>query len=97
HETGRALVFGDNSPANWSFGLALRGELPDLSTLRAETLSEHIPLSFLSKGDAAKRNLNKAGWKVCHIAPVSDRRRGRAEQVPIERLEAAFLRFLSPR
>lgn len=97
HERGRPLLFGDNSPANWAFGLALRGEVPTIEALRARPLGEIVPLSFLSRGEAAKRNLNKAGWKVCHIDPVSDRRRVKFETSELVRVESAFRRFLSPR
>lgn len=97
HVGGRDLVFGDNSPANWSFALALKGEVPDLSTFSRENIGQRVPLSFVAQGEAAKRNLNKAGWKVCHIEPVSDRQRIRFEVSTMERVEAAFWRFLSPR
>jgi len=97
HSTGRKLLFGDNSPANWAFALALQGESPDLAALRARPLDEIVPLSFLSRGEAAKRNLNRVGWKVCHIEPVSDRRRVRFEASELRRVEDAFRRFLSPR
>ncbi len=97
HTSGRDLIFGDNSPANWAFALALKGEIPDLTKVTLANIGERIPLSFVAQGDAAKRNLNKAGWKVCHIEPVSDRQRIRFETSDLDRAEAAFLRFLSPR
>jgi hypothetical protein len=97
HLTGRELVFGDNSPANWSFALALKGDVPDLTTFSRENIHQRVPLSFVAQGEAAKRNLNKAGWKVCHISSVSDRQRIKFEVSPIERVEMAFRRFLSPR
>lgn len=95
--TGREVIFGDNSPANWVFALALAGEVPDISSWTSETMGSHLPLTFLTKGAAAKRDLNRAGWKVCHIDPVSDRKRYKIEQAPLEPLEAEFRRFLSPR
>jgi hypothetical protein len=95
--TGREIVFADNSPANWVFALALAGEAPDISGWTSETLGTHLPLTFVTKGEAAKRDLNRAGWKVCHIEPVSDRKRYKIESAPIEPLEAEFRRFLSPR
>lgn len=97
HPTGRLVTYGDNSPANWAFGLALRGIVPNLAEIAERGVAETVPLSFLAKGEAAKRNLNRQGWKVCHIDPVSDRRRLRMEDSDIERLQSAFRRFLSPR
>lgn len=97
HISGRLLIFGDNSPANWSFGLALRGIVPSIEDIVAVGVAEIVPLSFLAKGEAAKRNLNRAGWKVCHINPVSDRKRTKPENSELDRLAAGFVRFLSPR
>ena len=93
---GREVVFSDNSPANWSFGLALAGQVPDIRSWTSSSLPACVPLTFLTKGPAGKRDLNKSGWKICHIEPVSDRKRIRIEDSPIDRLEAAFRRLLSP-
>lgn len=95
--TGRDILFADNTPANWMFGLALLGQVPDLAAWTGETMPACIPLTFLTKGAAAKRDLNKQGWKVCHIDPVSDRKRYAVEEVDIAALEGEFMRFLSPR
>ena len=72
---GREVVFSDNSPANWSFGLALAGQVPDIRSWTSSSLPDRVPLTFLTKGPAGKRDLNKSGWKICHIEPVSDRKR----------------------
>jgi hypothetical protein len=95
--SGRGIIFADNTPANWIFHLALEGVVPDITSWRSETLASHVPLTFLTKGANARRDLNKAGWKVCHIAAVSDRKRYKIESAPFETLEAEFMRFLSPR
>jgi len=95
--TGRDIFFADNSPANWMFGLALLGQVPDLAAWSRDTLPACIPLTFVTKGAAGKRDLNKLGWKVCHIEPVSDRKRYAVEEVAVATLEAEFMRFLSPR
>jgi hypothetical protein len=94
---GRPILFGDNTPANWMFGLALAGEVPDLKDWSPESMASCIPLTFTTKGTVAKRDLNKKGWKVCHIDPVSDRKRYAVEEADPSVLEAEFLRFLSPR
>lgn len=97
HYSGRQLIFGDNTPANWAFELALRDQVPDLSVLTIDNFGQRVPLSFVAQGESGKRNLNKAGWKVCHIEPVSDRVRVPFEAAPMERVEAAFRRFIHPR
>lgn len=95
--TGRMIVFGDNSPANWSFGLALGDQVPDIRLWRREKIGDYVPLTFLTKGKHGNRDLNKAGWKICHIDRVSDRKRQKLENVPPAEIEARFRRFLSPR
>ncbi|HWA90026.1 MAG TPA: hypothetical protein VG889_08335 [Rhizomicrobium sp.] len=95
--TGRSIAFADNTPANWSFGLALAGQVPDISGWTKDNFSQNVPLTFLTKGQAAKRDLNRRGWKICHIDPVSDRERYKVEEAPFPKLEAEFLRFISPR
>ena len=94
---GREVVYADNTPANWCFSMALDGKVPDPLQWDGADIARHVPLSFLSRGEAAKRDLNKAGWKVCHIVPVSDRRRYKIEEADFSLVEAEFRRFLSPR
>jgi len=77
HSSGRDLFFGDNSPANWAFARALDGRPPpDIATISRESLPELVPLTFTSRGEAAKGDLNKRGWKICHIKAVAERQRG---------------------
>jgi len=94
---GRDVIFGDNSPANWAFKMALADNVPDIASWNADNIANHVPLTFLTKGSAGKRDLNKAGWKVCHIRPVSDRKRLKTEQTPFDSVEAEFRRYISPR
>lgn len=96
-QSGRSVMFGDNSPANWSFALALEGVVPDLSQWASATMGSYVPISFVTKGDAAKRDLNRLGWKICHVDPVSDRRRYKIESAPEADIRSSFLRFMSPR
>ncbi len=94
---GREVIFADNTPANWAFGLALEGVVPDLSSWTSDTIENHVPLSLIARLPGVRRDLNKAGWKVCHIEPVSDRKRRKIGSAPMDIVEAAFRRFLSPR
>jgi len=91
HFSGRRMCFSDNGPAHWAFDLALQGQTPELS----ETVVRKIPLTFLDT--SSSRTLNKAGWKVCHIAPVSDRKRKKPEERSLDEVKSHFLRFLNPR
>ncbi len=95
--TGRKVIFADNTPANIVFDLALQGVTPLMEGWDGNISTSPIPLTFVTKGKFAKRCLNKAGWKICHIEPVSDRKRYKIENAPIELIEAEFYRFLSPR
>ncbi len=94
---GRAIVFADNSPATWAFESALGGEPPNIGSWTSATLATRVRLSIVAKGPAPRLTLNERGWKVCHIDPVSDRKRTKLEDASFERLEAQFRRFLSPR
>ena len=91
---GRIVLFCDNSPANWSLRLALAGQAPDIRAWN--DVREHPPLTFLSREPAGRRDLNRSGWKICHIEAVSDRKRVAIEDSPVNRLEGAFRRLLSP-
>ena len=93
---GREVIFSDNTPAIWSFELALNGQVPDIQSWSSGNIHGHIPLSFVTKGPLGKQNLYKLGWSVRHIKPVSDRKRIRVEDSPVERLEGMFRRLLSP-
>lgn len=94
---GRKVIFSDNTPANWAFELALRHKIPDINSWLADKMASQVPLSLVGKEARLERDLNKQGWKVCHIEPVSDRKRFRIEEMSREWLEARFRRFLSPR
>ena len=94
---GRRIVFSDNSPANWSLGLSLEDEIPNIRLLNGNKIQDYVPLTFVAKIPGVKRDLNKFGWKVCHIDPVSDRKRISIEESSIERIEGAFRRLMSPR
>ncbi|MDE2717666.1 MAG: hypothetical protein OXI33_11725 [Chloroflexota bacterium] len=91
---GRIVLFCDNSPANWSLRLALAGQAPDIRAWN--DIREHVPLTFRSKRPAGRRDLNRSGWKICHIEAVSDRKRVAIEDSPVDRLEGAFRRLLFP-
>jgi hypothetical protein len=101
--SGRKIFFADNTPAWWSFGLALGGDAPDVSRWTDVDVSANVPLGMMRLGSFRRagrfrRDVNQEGWKVCHIDGVSDRSR----RTPVEALDdgilrSRFRRFLSPR
>jgi hypothetical protein len=101
--SGRTIVFADNTPAWWAFGLALEGDAPDISQWTADTVWAGVPLkmtglrAFIRRGGRFPRNVNADGWKVCHIERVSDGSRTKVEALDDAELRARFLRFISPR
>lgn len=95
--SGRKIIFADNSPATWAFGLALAGKVPDIRSWTCDSIATDVTVRFTNMGAFAEFNLNNKGWRVCHIEPVSNRSRRPIENVPIDEIEGTFLRFLSPR
>jgi hypothetical protein len=89
---GRYITFSDNSPATWAYGLALRGEVPSITSWTTDDILK-IPVKFIKMKD----DLNRRGWKICHIKPVSDRKKRVIEQALIDDIEDGFRRFMSPR
>lgn len=107
HESGRALVLTDNSPANWSYISAISGEQPSLSDIHLELTQDLIPIAMVvdremkahSKYKCCRVNAaspNSLGWKVCHKKKVGLGGRGKLEIRPLELLKDHFIRFLSP-
>lgn len=93
---GRSVIFSDNSPASWAFHRALAGSVPEIADWRAHNIRDFVPVNFIGRR-APRDDLNRIGWKICHIEPVSDRRRYDLRKAPIEIVTAKFLRFMSPR
>ncbi|GAA4441708.1 hypothetical protein [Bremerella cremea] len=107
HATERKLIPADNSPAQWAFASALRGECPTLDEVRQRLASDQIPIAMILKKterDQASHccplgkpwNLNLAGWKLAHIESIGLKQRGDLAVTPIERLETHFFRFMAP-
>ncbi|MHB1218427.1 MAG: hypothetical protein ACYC1L_09565 [Alphaproteobacteria bacterium] len=94
---GREIIFSDNSAAHWAFCLALGGKAPDIASWKSDTITSHVPISFIGGKAVPRGTLNKEGWKICHIESVSDRRRYDLRKVPFEIAAAKFRRFMSPR
>jgi hypothetical protein len=95
--SGRKIFFADNTPAWWSFGLALEEHAPDISQWTADDVCANVPLGMMMRGGRLRRDVNQEGWKVCHIERVSDgSRRAPVETLDDATLRARFRRFISP-
>lgn len=108
HDSGRMLVPTDNTPAHWSFALALRGQCPSADDIARAFAQDEIPVAMafkkVEKAAAKYRgtrgqvdHLNAVGWKLAHITPVALGGIGPLEARSLPTLEQHFLRFMSPR
>ena len=107
HESGRRLVFADNSPAQWAFSRAYSGNKYSLSDIESQFASDLIPFAYATKKEhkgkmdykctlTSKDNVNTPGWKLCHILPVGFKDKTKAIDLPIELLKKHFCSFLMP-
>jgi hypothetical protein len=107
HRSGRPIVIADNSPAQWSFTRAFGGQLYSLADIRTLLDKDSIPFTFatktteksqmiykctLSSGD----NLNKRGWKLCHIEDVGLKTKSAMETLSLESLVDHFKLLMAP-
>lgn len=107
HSRGRTIVLADNSPAQWAFMRAFQGLSYSLDEIRVQLESGKIPFAFATKRSeksqmtytgnlSAADNLNKRGWKLCHIDGVGLRSATRIEDFSLERLVTHFRLLLKP-
>jgi hypothetical protein len=107
HSGGRSIVLADNSPAQWAFMRAFQGFTYTLAEIRCQLESCKIPFAFATKRSeksqmkysgtlTAADNLNKRGWKLCHIEPVGLGSPTLLADFSIERLVAHFRLLLKP-
>jgi hypothetical protein len=108
HESGRTIVPVDNSPAQWAFALAVRGDMPSLEWIHEQLAADTIPIAVaLKAGERASARyrctLNRcpspsaSGWKVAHITSVGLISRLALAHLPEDRLRDHFVRLMSPR
>ena len=111
HRTGREIIVTDNAPAQWAFTCAFENRNYSLAEVKM-LLEEHkIPFAFASKKldrvqenykyrgtvSSCKVDLNKVGWKLCHIDGVGLNSRLQIEELPIEDVKRHFRLLISPR
>lgn len=109
HRTGRRIIVADNSPAQWAFTRAHRGERYDLAAIRKMLSADQIPFTYIPK-TAEKSlmkykcklsiddcvNLPKPGWKLCHVQEIGLSSRTPLEQVELSELHKHCRLLLSP-
>jgi hypothetical protein len=107
-DSGREVVLTDNSPAQWAFYCALRGDQYSLDDLRSQIKSHSIPFTFATKRAETSEvkyrgtlsscaiNLNADGWKLCHIDPVGLRARTLIKDLPVAKLQDHSRLLLRP-
>lgn len=106
HPEGRNVILADNSPAQWAFTKAFERMLYTLNDI-TNLIRRDIPFAFATKTSekdhmtykrtlAASDNLNKRGWKLCHVSEVGLRTNKPISQIPIEMLKDKFRLLLKP-
>lgn len=107
HSSGRELVVADNSPAQWAFAHAYAGRAYSLNEIRDLLGRDAIPFTFATKTAeksqmkyrctlSARDNVNKCGWKLCHIEEIGLSTRTSLAQLPIDYLARHFALLMSP-
>lgn len=107
HNSGRQIVICDNSPAQWAFRQAFEGHLPSILDIRVRLENNAIPFAFATKKAEKEHmaftctlspsdNLNKSGWKLCHIKEIGLGTRMAIADLPIETLMTHFRFLMAP-
>jgi hypothetical protein len=106
--SGREIVLADNSPAQWAFSCAFRSHKWSVEELKSELRNDRVPFTFATKRSEKASvkyratlsscgiDLNKRGWKLCHVDPVGLKARTRIEDLPIDELKRHFRLLLRP-
>jgi len=106
--SGREVILSDNSPAQWAFSCALKGYLYSLADLKNQIKVDQIPFPFATKRSeksamkyratlaSCSVDLNKKGWKLCHIAPVGLKTKVLVQSLPIDQLQSHLRLLLKP-
>ena len=107
HTTGREIVLADNSPAQWAFMRAYAGHSYSLSDISEMLARDVIPFAYATKSAekaqmkfrctlAGVDNVNKCGWKLCHVDDIGLSTRTPVGDVPLELLVRHFKLFMKP-
>lgn len=100
HESGRQLIPVDNSTAHWVYRAVLENREPP-KRIYIASIPVAMALTKDERRNAIYNNINSKvrlgteGWKLCHIDGLK-LGRGKLKSFPIDKLQAHFIRFLSP-
>lgn len=107
HTSGRELIVADNSPAQWAFARAHGGHTYSLSDIRRMLSNDAIPFTFATKAAekplmkyrctlSARENVNKCGWKLCHMEAIGLSTSTALAQLPLSNLARHFALLMAP-
>jgi hypothetical protein len=107
HCSGREIVLADNSPAQWAFIRAYAGHAYSLPDIQQMLIRDAIPFAYATKtAEKAQMkfrctlhstdNVNKCGWKLCHIDDIGLSTRTPVVQLPLAKLVDHFKLFIKP-
>lgn len=106
--SGREVILSDNSPAQWAFSCALKGCLYSLTDLKNQINADQIPFAFATKASEKSAmkyratlascavDLNRKGWKLCHIIPVGLKTKVLVQDLFLDQLQNHFRLLLKP-
>lgn len=109
HQSGRKLVFCDNSPAQWVFTKAMRGECPSLGEVVQLIEADQIPICMIERkiptgkpefrcalSKLPHSSVNEMGWKLAHVESVGLGARTPLHTLQIQKIFDHFRRLMLP-
>ena len=107
HASGREVVIADNSSAQWAFIRAYAGQTYALADITQMLAADKIPFAYATKSAekilmkfrctlGAIDNVNKCGWKLCHIDDIGLSTRTAIAQLPLATVVEHFKLFIRP-
>lgn len=107
HNSGREIVLADNSPAQWAFMRAYCGHMYSLADIEDMLKRDVIPFAYATKAAEKAQmkfrctlrgadNVNKCGWKLCHIHDIGLSTRTAVSELPLDTLVRHFKLFMKP-
>lgn len=108
-QSGRRIVFTDNSPARWAFLMAWQGRTPSIKEIAEMVRNDQIPVTqarskkeirmahYIRTLDAFENeNPISKEWKVGHIDQVGLKIQGNPTRLGLRILQQHFMRLMSP-
>ena len=104
---GMRVKCADNSPAQWAFVQAYAGRIFSLAEIRELLARDAIPFAYATRTAEkpqmrfrctlhAKDNVNKYGWKLCHLEEIGLSTRIPLARIPVAVLVRHFRLFMGP-